>query len=417
MRAVGLFALVVAIYVASPISIQTDSIWSIPTAASLLHEGNMELSEFRPTFTSYTHHGITELGDRAYYDYPMGAVLLAAPWLALFDLVAPSVAPEWHRRFHQVGDIDIGYFNRTERCIASLYVGAAVVLVFLTARRRAGVEAALGVAVLFALGTSAYSTSSRVLWQHAPSLCLSAAVVYLLSSAQLSARTATVLGLVVAAAYVCRPTHAVTVCVVCAWMALRRRARLVPFLLGALVIAIPFCAYNWRTYGMLRPPYYQQGLDFESQRFLIGLTANLVSPARGLLVFSPFLILALGNIAWRIRSRSLSGIEAVFAVIIGLHWLAVSAFPTWWAGHSYGARFMTDVLPDLAYFLVDPLQAMLVARRPAWLVPLALAAVFSIFIHTRASTRRAVWRWNDGPPDVNDAPSRVWDWRDAEFLR
>jgi hypothetical protein len=97
--------------------------------------------------------------------------------------------------------------------------------------------------------------------------------------------------------------------------------------------------------------------------------------------------------------------------VIGAHWILISIFSHWWAGHSYGPRLFTDVLPYAVYFLVRPVEA---RRRGAFL---AVAAAISVFVHARGSISHATHAWNDGPPDVDAAPARVWDFRDPQFLR
>jgi hypothetical protein len=427
-----LFALVYFVYYQGKVRIQTDSIWSIPTAASLLHEGDANLDEFRPTFTSYTNHGVREHEGHAYYEYPMGAVLAALPLLAGFDAlvtVAMPVLPhlgrlgrdwvEWHQVFHSTGNLELGYYNRTEQLIASFYVGLAVVVVFLTARRRVSPPVALIVALLFAFGTTALSTASRVLWQHAPSLLTTAGAVYLLTRPTQTARGAGLTGLVVALSYVCRPTNAITVLVVTVLYAVRWRRLLPAYFAGAAVIALPFCAYNLSIYGSLFTPYYSHRLEPGGGHLLQALAAQLISPSRGLFTYSPILLLSVAGLVRGLRRRTLSAPEFAFVAILLLHWVAISAFPIWWAGHSVGPRFFTDVLPYLVWFLVEPVAALMAAprQRPVLVSLVGLAAVVSILFHWRAARTPSVHMWNAGPPDVDEAPARVWDWKDAQFLR
>ncbi|MBU8896940.1 hypothetical protein DRW03_19350 [Corallococcus sp. H22C18031201] len=427
-----LFAGVFAAYSASQVRIQTDSLWSIPTAASLLHEGNANLDEFRPTLTTYTDHGTCEVAGHTYYEYPLGAVLGALPFLAATEgalSLTRSQLPHWGQRgadleqwlttFRGTGSVDLGFYNRTEQLIASFYVCAAVVVLFLALRRQVSDGAALASVLLFAFGTTAYSTASRVLWQHAPSLLAVACIVLLLARPAQTVRTALLTGLVVACAYVCRPTNALSVLVVTAFFALRWTRLLPAFFAGASVVALPFCAYNLATYGALLSPYYAKGLDPGGARFFQALAANLISPSRGLLIYSPFLFLSGVGVYQRLRRGELQAYDRAFLAILVLHWLAISAFPVWWAGHSVGPRFFTDVLPYCVYFLASPLQSLLEAPRQhrALTAAVLLTAGFSVAFHWRASTSFAVHAWNSTPTNVDERPERAWDWKDPQFLR
>ncbi|MHA7633885.1 hypothetical protein [Corallococcus sp. M7] len=117
--------------------------------------------------------------------------------------------------------------------------------------------------------------------------------------------------------------------------------------------------------------------------------------------------------------RSLEPYEVVFALIFVLHWAVISSFFIWWAGHSNGPRFFTDVLPYLVYFIAFPVQSVLEApsRHRVLAGALVVTAVFSVFVHWRASHSYDVHNWNSFPVNVDRNLSRVWDWKDAQFLR
>ncbi|MCY1033941.1 hypothetical protein OV207_20980 [Corallococcus sp. BB11-1] len=421
------------VYSGSKVKMQTDSLWSIPSAASILHEGNTDLDEFQPTFSSATDYARNEVGGRTYYVYPPGVMVSALPLLAaaegLFTLLRPvlpylgapgAAALSWLRMFQSTGKIDLGAYNRTEQLIASFYVCAAAGVLLLLLRKRVSPRAALITVLLFGLCTTAYSTASRVLWQHGPGLLAIACLMLLLARPAQTARTAFLLGLSVAVAYACRPTHSLSVLVVTGFMALRYRRQLPAYFAGAAVIAIPFCAYNLSVYGALLSPYYRHALDPLASRFFMALAANLVSPSRGLLIFSPFLVFSVVGFVQLWRGKRLEPYEVVFALIPVLHWVAISAFPIWWAGHSIGPRFFTDVLPYLVYFLAFPVQTALEApaKHRALIGVFSVMAVFSLFVHWRSSVSFDVHYWNSYPVNVDGAATeRVWDWKDAQFLR
>ncbi|WP_147449080.1 hypothetical protein [Corallococcus terminator] len=420
------------IYSVSRVRMQTDSLWSIPSAASILHDGNTDLDEFRPTFMPDTDYARNEAGGHTYYAYPPGVMVSALPFVAaaegLFSLMRPVLshlgafgaeALAWLELFQRTGWVDLGAYNRTEQLIASFYVCAAAAVLLITLRRRVSPGAALVTVLLFGLGTTAFSTASRVLWQHGPGLLTIACIMLLLARPAQTARTAFLLGLWVALAYVCRPTHSLSVLVVTGFMALKYRRQLPAYFAGAVLVAIPFCAYNLSVHGAVLSPYYRHPLDPLASRFFMALAANLVSPSRGLFVFSPFLVLGVVGFVQRWRRRALEPYEVVFAIILVLHWMVISSFAIWWAGHSVGPRFFTDALPYLVYFLAYPVQSVLEApsRHRVLAGVLTVTAVFSVLVHWRASNSYDVHAWNSLPADVDRDPSRAWDWKDAQFLR
>src|SRR5262249_33904260 len=147
---------------------------------------------------------------------------------------------------------------------------------------------------------------------------------------------------------------------------------------GAALIAVPFCALNVSLYASLLPPYFSPERLEGHEHFVEALAGNLVSPARGLFVFSPMLAFAFSR-------RRLERLDVLFLVILVAHWLAISSFPHWWGGHSVGPRFFTDVLPYLAWFLTAPIERLVERPRqqPVWAAAFAACLLISVAIHTR----------------------------------
>src|SRR4029079_13054135 len=104
-------------------------------------------------------------------------------------------------------------------------VAASMVVVFLIAAREVSVPAAVVVAAIAALGTPAWSTASRSLWQHGPSMLLLALALL----AQLRGGRLFWAGLLLAAAYVVRPTNAIPLATAAAWVIVSRRRELPGF--------------------------------------------------------------------------------------------------------------------------------------------------------------------------------------------
>ena len=150
------------------------------------------------------------------------------------------------------------------------------------------------------------------------------------------------------------------------------------------------------------------------------MLGNLVSPARGLFVYSPVLLLALSGLVLALRQREERLLSACFATIVVLHWLVVSRFPHWWAGHSYGPRFMTDVVPFLAYFVAFNFEAL--GKLSGWKLRassscIVLLATASIILHGIGATSNRPHHWNVVPTNIDRNPARLWDWRDPPFAR
>ncbi|MHB8878373.1 MAG: hypothetical protein ACYC8T_32155 [Myxococcaceae bacterium] len=431
LAALGVFCAVFLVYSVCPIKTQFDSMWTVPTAMSLIREGNTNLDEYGETAQAHPH-GVS-FGDGHWYsDFPLGPSLLVVPVVlasdAFVDLAEPlrSVSPgfdhqakRWKAGMFATGKIDLSFFDTLEMLLASALMAAAAAVLFLLAWPSLGTRWALLAALVFAFATPAWSTASRALWQHGPSMLMLSLALWILHLAREREGLAQLASLPLAAAYVMRPTNAVSVAVLSAYVLLRHRRYFIAYLVWGLAIALPFVWYSEVVFGSVLPPYFRAG-RLGNPHFLEALAGNLVSPARGLFVFSPVLLLAGAGLALKAHRRELGALDLALVGVLVLHWLAISSFPHWWAGHSYGPRFFSDMTPYLVYFLLPVFAAL---RQGRLLPRLALGAVFTVLfaasaaIHLRGATSWAVYGWNDGPPNVEDAPARLWDWADPQFLR
>jgi hypothetical protein len=191
------------------------------------------------------------------------------------------------------------------------------------------------------------------------------------------------------------------------------------FLLWAMVIAVPFVWYSLTVYHAILPLYYRGFIGLSGATFFQALIGQLVSPSRGLLIFSPILILAPIGVALKIRQRRWQRLDGLVIGIIVLHWLVISLWWNWWAGVSYGPRIWSDMLPYLIYFSIPALamlSALRGARRAAGMSGVAVILAFSVFVHYRGSNAPEVMDWTGSPAPIDAYPQRVWDWRDPQWL-
>ncbi|HZX41655.1 MAG TPA: hypothetical protein VFE93_07435, partial [Myxococcaceae bacterium] len=345
----------------------------------------------------------------------MAVSLVAVPVVALVEGVAwlglqvlphpPRLLRNWDAHFHAEGDVHFAVFATVERLVASMCTALAVVVFWAACRRRLAAVPALFLAAIFAFGTGLWSTASRLLWQHGPSIALLTVVVWLLIDPVPGRRWSLTLGIVAGLAYVCRPTNSLTALGLMAYLAAVRPSALRGFVVGAGLVAVPFCALNLVVYRALLPPYFRPGMFGGDDRHVLeALAGNLASPARGLFVWTPVFLLGLGSALVRLWRGTLGTVETWMLAVIGAHWITISFLPQWWAGHSIGPRFFSDLSPYLCWLLVQPTQQGWSSWRSGRHAPLLLLsglAVFGMFTHGSGATRLAVHHWNDGPPNVD----------------
>jgi hypothetical protein len=423
-----LWALLYAVFCLSPVRIQSDSVWAIPTALSLLNEGDVDLDEYQATVDRVSH-GTDVYRGHTVGTFPLAPALVALVPVLLFRLTAEGAhmllsscglsvdfVDRQRALLYQVGDVRLESFALGEQLIASACVTSALVILYTALRRRFDATVSFRCILIVGLGTSAYSTASRVLWQHGPSLLAVSGCIFWASTETLSRRRAVAFGLTAGLAYFCRPTNALVLAAMLGWVVLTHPRRLFFFFLGALAPIVALVANGLLVFGQWIPPYFMaQRLEFGGALFQEALLGNLFSPARGLLVFSPVLAWTSVRFFWP-RERSTLTLSRLSGAAVVAHWISISCFPHWWAGHCFGPRFFCDVLPLFVFPLADTLQSLATGVR--WQrVAFWLTAAFSIAVHFRGATSLATHRWNDGPPNVDQAPERLWDWGDLQFMR
>jgi hypothetical protein len=398
-----------AIYYASPVRLETDSYWVVFTARSLVAHGDADLDEYHSIIDHGTGFQVERWRGHFYYEAPLATSLAAVPFVAVASVVDGRALD---RRLAS------GHAQPLDGIIAAVIAALATALMFLvvsqlTPRR----WIALATTTVFAFGTQVWSTASRTLWMHGPSLvCLTVALLLALRVKR-SGGCCFALGAALGLAYFVRPTNVVPLVVFATWVAMRGRRPVIRFACGAGVVAASFFALDLLVYGRPLQPYFRASRVALSTTTVEALLGNLVSPARGLLVFVPVTLVCGYGFLMKRRTGTLSSLDVAVATSAVGYWLLVSTFPSWWAGWSYGPRFLTDVAPFLVWFLPPVFAAVADRRRIALGVFAALAIVLSISIQARGALSQSTADWNWKPRDVGTDRARLWDWSDPQFLR
>jgi len=422
----------------SPVHTSFDSRWSVFIAMSLWNHADTNLDEYPGAIRSTDEYAL-ECVDAAghvethvaacaghwYNSYPVGGPVLEAP-LVVAEIEILRAARPLLAHFHSANPEIQGFLNADydaahgllEEEAASFLLAASAVIMYFIARRFLPVARSVWLTLLFALATSAYSVAGRGLWQHTPSMLLLTIIIYLLLRANETPALAAWAGLPVALAYTVRPTDSLFVVIFTLYVVVRHRRYLIGYLLSAVPVAIAFIAYNESIYHSILSPYYQTPLDGflprNWSRFGVGLAGNLISPARGLFIYTPVFLFSIWSI---IRRKWRTPLAPWLAVLALAHWIAISSYvANWWAGQCYGPRFFTDLTPVFVLFLIPYFENWTALSRAARIAFLTLAFI-GLALHLRGGWSGEVYRWNTWPNDIDHHPERNWDWSDPPFLR
>ena len=343
-----------------------------------------------------------------------------------YSPVPPVIAAVVTWPFWKLGIIDI----RAPRgpglmaaITSSLLVSLAVVFAYFTARVRLSTGSALVVAVALGAGTGFWPTASQTLWQHetavfALSLAVYAATTFERGGWARSAALGAGLGLAAASRLQLAPIVVAMLAGAVAMAGWRRASVAVAF---AVAMLAPVLALNYLWFGSVlgAAPLLEalhETVHATSSSFSLqgeGFAGLLVSPNRGLLIFSPIVAIALIGAARAVRERW-SRPHRWLLLAAGAQFVLYGLYSVWWGGHTYGPRYMLDVLPLLVPAATYGME-MLRTRPRAALASLAL--VWSIGVSALGAFNYPEGRWNNEPADVDRAHERLWDWSDTQIRR
>ena len=373
---------------------------------SILREGNVDLDEFpwlrRLAPTPYFL--VATPGGHVRSRYPIVVPLLATP------LYAPAV---WWLHHHQVANDDVRVRLAAvvmERIAAAAIAAASVALLFLALCALTRPRLAAGIAVVYGLGSGTWATSSQALWQHGPAeLALAGLSLSLLSVD--TRRTAVAAGLFAAFAVLARPTMIIFALLAVLFMWRERRRHFVAFCALPAAGGGALMAYNLIALGRGLGGYANAVNGFRWPN-LVRPAGLLVSPNRGLLVYTPAAALSVPQML-RWRRAAHPWLPYAAAGVVGYVFL-YACFGGWWGGFTYGPRFLIDMLPALA-LLAAPTVERLWPRAAGRALVVALAAwgivvqAIGVYCDDRS--------WDAAPVSVDRQQARVWDWRDPQILR
>lgn len=387
---------------------------SLPTALlpfSLVLDHSLNLDRFEQWLRSdvpYRGAVTVRTNGHTYSQYPVGLPVLISPLY-----IPPAVAMSaWSPG-------SIASFARIyEKFVAVLLAVAAVLLLYSLLKRLTTLRWARWLALVFALGTSCWSTASQALFQHTGSQLLIVATLVAIERWIRTDRYAMLwlAGLAAGLAVTVRLSNGLLAAAVLAAMLVRRRPsrELAGFSVLPLAGAAALTAFNHATVGTIFGFMYHRPFTGD---LLSGLAGILFSPGRGLLVYSPALVFALAGVPMMASARrSSTGFLALAAGLFALfHVLVVAKWHMWWGGYCWGPRLLTELMAPLVVLIAAGMPR--IERHRLLVAALAVLAAVSIFFHAIGAYCYPKGHWDHLPVSVDVDQSRLWDWRDNPIAR
>ena len=368
---------------------------------SLLREFDFDLDEFPFLYEGEMPWFLQRINGRVVSAYPPWAGVLAIPVYLLPVLGGLSAQSPW--------------IHDLEKLSATLITALSVVLLLFTLRRLTNEKIAWSIALVYAFATSSFSSSSQALWQHGPSQLFLTLTIYWLVKGLDEPKFSAYAGLALGSAIICRPSNALMAIPIAAYVLLKRRDQFLGFCLATVPPLLWFIAYNMHYNGSPVSTGFAIGIIDPSRLWNLGahlfrtplsegLAGILISPSRGLFIYSPILLFAFVGMVMVWRNSKLVllkylSLAPLLTILLTAKWI------NWWGGGSYGPRLLADITPFLCLYLYPPFER--AQSRP--LLKYAIACLIALSIGLHALRVFGGGDWN-GHPLVDWHPERLWSW-------
>lgn len=363
----------------------------IPMA--VLQRGDFLLADYQTFFREFWHspYFMAEVNGQIVSRYPIAAGVLAIPFYGI------PIASGWVFQPHRDWLTFPWSVFFPAKFAAAFISSLTVVMFFFCARALTTLRTSALITVVFALATSMWTTPAQGLWQHTPSILFQLiALWFLLSGKHRDARAVAPGAFFLSAATISRQSVGITALLFTIYVWLAYRPALVRWMIWAIPPALLAITYNTIYNGSPLIFGYQEGvagvMHLPSIESIAGL---LISPSRGLLVYSPMLIFALvGFKHW--------GANRLFyffvALTFGIGTLLLSLFEAWHGGWGYGTRLMTDLLPYITLLVIPAYDQLGPLMRSTFWVMVAYSIILQAIGLWDAGARWH-WHWNNYDAD------------------
>lgn len=352
---------------------------------------------------------LSQSGEHIVSNYPLLPGILAAP------IFAPFVWMGWI----QPGDGNL-VWDYLAKLSASIFTSVTVVVFYYALAFRIGKPLSLLVCAYAAFGTAYWPIASQSLWQHTSTILCWTLFLWSAFRAQQQPDRSTVwlalAGFACGLAVASRLTNVVAVMVLFLPLFLQYRHKVIAFLLpcalatGAVILYNSFTFGTWKG-GVSRVLEQRWYLDRVSggvwdTPYLEGMAGLLLSPGRGIFIYSPVLALSLVGMVIAFRNRNWFDVAFILA---GYVLLSVYAkYSVWWGGiMHFGPRYQVDAYPFLLYGSALAIVSLWKYSAVKWII-LGLSC-YSFWVQWIGSFCYP-GKWAIHPVSLSEDKERLWNW-------
>jgi len=213
---------------------------------------------------------------------------------------------------------------------------------------------ALRLTLIYAFATNVFGHSSQSLWHNSATHFLLNIGLYCFLKAENTANKVYIFmaGLLFSLSVVNRPTNAVIVGLLSLYFLIKYRFKNAGYFFVSVIIPLAlYYIYNARYFISLENQgYVTQFVRNMTARFPESLLGVLISPSKGIFVYTPIFIFSIIGLIISIKAKNWFYIN--LGIIITIYILILSHWNHWYGGYSFGYRMFVDLIPLFILLLV-----------------------------------------------------------------
>lgn len=396
-----------------------DPIPTVFVAINLVKQGTIFLDDLRDY---YPYHDlpyfVSSQKGHIVSNYPVFPGVMATP------VFTPFV---WLRMLEK-GDGDL-VWRYLAKLTGSMYCALSVLILYYSLKRLIDQSGALALSFAYGLGTAIWPVAAQSLWQHGPSVFWWSVCWYgLIRSHQHPERLSrwlSIAGTAAGCAVLCRTVNGIATAALCLIVLIQFGRKAVGFVLPAFLLTTLLIFYNVALFdswkggdSVLHTLHWELDRVAEgswSTPLYIGFWGQLISPSRGLLVFSPFLLFSLAGmvVVWT-EKEPVWKLIAYTAPIPILMYIVFGKYAVWWGGNShYGPRYQIESIPFLIMYL-SVVWKHIARSKVLWYSFVGLLIVSILIQWIGAFCYPSDWAV--APIDLSVDKDRLWSWTNNQII-
>lgn len=374
-----------------------DTVASELLAVTLVREGNFDFNEFFIEGEEMPY-AFTLSGSRIVNLYTVIPGMMNVPLFFAANVIGV--------------DLESNLLKLNKISISLLAAISVVLMFYILLGLRFSIRRSFFFCIVYAFGTLVWSQAARGTWQHGPSILFLCSALLLMQSDKKSVFAWA--GFFLALICVNRPANAFIVLPVYVYVLVHKRDRFLPLVLTSLIPVAFLAWYSIEYWGsILSLGQGQSGKFFGDP--LLAIPGMLISPARGLLIFSPVFAFSLLYMIRDVFRKGADVLDRYLTVGFILTLICYSFWERWSGGHCFGYRYLSEFIPVLIIFLAKSWDRYIAPRR---IVKVMFGILFAaaVYIHFLGA-----FIYPSGfdyiPNNIDFHPERLWHVYDTEIIR